>query len=125
METHEKTLERLRILEGLYRDGYQSDVIDRSLGKLLDLERASARRHLEELDRRLHGYEEQYQMSSSDFYRRFRRGELGDDVGFVEWSAFFEMRLALHDRLDALEAELDKTSEVSQTSEVLQKTCES
>jgi len=30
-------------------------------------------------------------MSSSDFERRFRAGELGDDVDFVEWNAFYRM----------------------------------
>lgn len=45
----------------------------------------------QELESRLAAYETQYQMSSGEFYRRFRLGELGDTMDFVEWSVFYEM----------------------------------
>lgn len=40
---------------------------------------------------RLDMYERKYGMTSADFYTRFRAGELGDAVDFVEWSVFWNM----------------------------------
>lgn len=44
----------------------------------------------------------QYGMTSKDFYRRFRSGELGDEMDFVEWSVFWDMHVATQKRLDSL-----------------------
>jgi hypothetical protein len=105
MTTKEKTLTHLRHLEALYRRGYRSDVVDRSLDKVLALEKETARRELKELQERLRAFEAQYQLSSQEFYQRFRAGELGDAVDFVEWSIFYEMAESVRERLEALEAE--------------------
>jgi len=106
MATTEKTLDRLHHLEALYRHGYRSEVIDRSLGKILALERTTATRQFGELEGRLRELEVEYQMSSNDFYRRFRAGELGDAIDFVEWSAFYEMRETVRKGLEVLGAEV-------------------
>ncbi len=105
MTTKEKTLSRLRHFENLYRRGYQSDVVDRSLDKIVALERAAAQRELAELQERLQAFEAQYQMPSAEFYRRFRAGELGDAMDFVEWSVFYEMWESVRERLQVLAAE--------------------
>lgn len=77
-------------------------MVDRSLDKLLSLERAAAERELGELQRRLAEFERQYAMSSTDFYQRFRAGELVDTADFVEWSVFYEMRESVRERLEML-----------------------
>jgi hypothetical protein len=105
MATEEKTLKKLRYLQMLYHQGYRSDMIDRSLDKIIALERASAQRELGDLRNRLQVFETRYHMSSEDFYRRFRAGELGDAMDFVEWSAFYEMWKSVWERLEMLEAE--------------------
>lgn len=64
MASNDTTLDKLRFLETLYHHGYQSDVIDRSLDKMIALELAKARRELTELQARLEIFEQQYQMSS-------------------------------------------------------------
>ena len=46
---------------------------------------------LRRLAARLSAYEQQYRMTSDEFYRRFCAGKLGDDMDFVEWSIFWEM----------------------------------
>ena len=106
MTTTETTLVRLRHLEALYRRGYRSQLVDRSLDKIISLERTAASRQLAELQERLRRLEVQYQMSSTDFYRRFRAGELGDAADFVEWSAFYEMCESVRRGLDLLGAEV-------------------
>jgi hypothetical protein len=105
MATPERTLERLQYLAALYRQGYRSAVVERSLEKLLHLEKEAARRELAELGERLQAFETQYQMPSEAFYQRFRAGELGDSAEVVEWSVFYEMWQSVQERLAGLEAE--------------------
>ena len=104
MATNDQTLEKLQYLETLYRQGYRSEVIDRSLDKIIALERAAARREYADLRERLQAFETRYQMSSEDFYRRFRTGEMGDPMDVVEWSIFYEMWESVRARLAILEA---------------------
>jgi hypothetical protein len=105
MATPERTLERLQYLAALYRQGYRSVVVERSLEKLLHLEKEAARRELAELGERLQAFETRYQMPSEMFYQRFRAGELGDSAEMVEWSVFYEMWQSVQERLAGLEAE--------------------
>ncbi len=47
-----------------------------------------------DLENRVKQYENQYRMSSEEFYPRFRSGELGDDMDYFEWNVYYEMLLA-------------------------------
>jgi hypothetical protein len=86
-------------LLNLYRGGYHSPVVDQTVGKLITLEVKQCRAELQRLTARLSRYEQQYRMTSDEFYRRFRSGELGDDMDWVEWSIFWDMHLATQERL--------------------------
>ncbi len=46
MSMHTSTLDKLRVLEALYRQGYQSDVVDRTLDKIIALENVHTRQEL-------------------------------------------------------------------------------
>ena len=105
MEAAIRTLDKLRSLEQLYRHGFQSEVIDRTLDKLLAAEAEQARAERCDLEARLSAYEKQFNMSSQEFYHRFRSGELGDGMDLVEWSVFYEMYQDIRQRLDVLEAD--------------------
>ncbi|HOU15842.1 MAG TPA: hypothetical protein PKZ84_22285 [Anaerolineae bacterium] len=94
------TLEKLSVLETLYRRGYQSDVIDLTVDKMIALERERAERELKEFDIRLKAFEQHYQMRSEDFYRRFQQGQLGDSADFFEWSAVYAMHQSVVERLE-------------------------
>jgi hypothetical protein len=52
------------------------------------------------LIRSLVAYEQQHHMPSADFYARYQRGELGDDVDFVEWAGDYQHYLQLKDELE-------------------------
>ena len=104
MSTTMATLDKLRSLEQLYRQGYRTEVIDRTVDKLLAMEMEQAYKELRDLGARLSRYEQQYNMTSSEFYRRFRAGELGDEMDFVEWSVFYDMHQATLRRLKLLGA---------------------
>lgn len=105
MPTQTSTLDKLHQLESLYRQGYQSDVVDRTLDKIIALENVQTRQELSEIEARLHAFEQEYQMSSAEFYQRFYGGALGDVADFFEWSAFFDMAQSLRQRLQTLENE--------------------
>ncbi len=105
MEAAIRTLDKLRSLEQLYRQGFRSEVIDRTLDKLLAAEAERVLAERRDLEARLSAYEKQFNMSSQEFYRRFRAGELGDEMDFVEWSVFYEMYQVTRQRLDMLGAD--------------------
>jgi len=107
MTTQVDTLDKLKILESLYHQGYQSEVVDRALGKIIALESAHTRQELDDFHVRLIAFEQEYQMKSEDFYVRFHAGELGDAADFFEWSALYDMAEALHARLESLEREVE------------------
>ncbi len=102
MTVQTQTVGRLQSLLDLYLDGYQSRVVDQTLSKLISLEVGQCRAELQRLAARLTTYERQYGMTSREFYQRFRSGELGDAIDFVEWSAFWDMHQATQRRLDNL-----------------------
>ena len=105
MEGAIRTIDKLRSLEQLYRQGFQSEVIDRAIDKLLAAEAERALAERRDLEARLSAYEGQFNMSSEEFYRRFRAGKLGDGMDFVEWSVFYEMYQAILQRLKVLGAD--------------------
>ncbi|MBS1248793.1 MAG: hypothetical protein MAG431_00355 [Chloroflexi bacterium] len=107
MTKHTSTLDKLKTLESLYNQGYQSDVIDRALSKIIALESTRSRQKLNELESRLTSFEQKYHMKSDNFYTLFRAGELGDDVDFFEWSALYDMFLTLRQRLQSLKSEVE------------------
>ena len=47
----------------------------------------------EELSERLHTYELKYGYSTIEFYRRYERGELGDDDDLMTWAGLYHLYL--------------------------------
>lgn len=45
----------------------------------------------EALHRRLSAFEEQYGLSSVEFYERYQRGELGDERDFIVWAGLIQL----------------------------------
>jgi len=66
-------------------------VLELTIDKLLDRETSRLISQKARLEQQLDGFEQEYHLSSKEFYDKFERGELGDDMDFVEWSATYEM----------------------------------
>jgi hypothetical protein len=98
-------LDKLYLLESLYRCGYQSDIVDRTLDKIIALENIQTRQELRTMEIKLQAFEQKFQMSSAEFHQRFTAGELGDAIDFFEWSAYYNMGQNLRQRLQTLENE--------------------
>lgn len=47
----------------------------------------------EDLNERLHTYEQRYGYSTIEFYRRFKEGELGDDDEMMMWAGLYHLYL--------------------------------
>ena len=99
------TVKRLSQMAKLYERQQASDVMTRTLEKLIDYETETSRALLGQLQRDLAGFEEQYGLSSEEFYRQFEAGKIGDDMDFVEWASLFQMAQNLQERLQLLTSE--------------------
>jgi hypothetical protein len=82
-------LNKVRMLERYVElcNGQTDIALAYTVNKLLEREKAQLAQTLDRLNARLKEFELRYNVSSQDFYLRFERGELGDDMDLIEWSA--------------------------------------
>jgi len=99
------TAQRLSTLAQLYQQGQASQLMDRTLDKLLAHEAEQARLQLEALDADLATFERQYGMTSAEFLRHYQGGQTDDRMDYVEWASLIRMRENLLHRLHLLTGE--------------------
>lgn len=105
MTTLEKVQKLERYLAQLNPE--REPVIDMAIDKLLNRERLRLREHLTTLRDQLAEFEKRYDMSTEAFCERFERGELGDDMDFMEWAATRDMLINTERHLGILAGEID------------------
>ena len=98
----ENTLQRLRLLETLYEGGYQDEVVDRAVEKLLTHQIQKDQAQLVELQTELVKFEEQFGMDSDQFEAKYQCGEMGDDADVFEWHTLYRMAQRLRANLQLL-----------------------
>lgn len=96
------TADRLRRLAYLLRAGQASELMERTLDKLFVYETEQSQTQFEQLQSDLRGFEQQYGMSSEEFYRRYQAGETDDRMDFVEWASLVQMAENMKARLALL-----------------------
>ena len=101
------TAKRLHALAELYQQGQVSELMDHTLEKLLRHEAEQCQAQLGQLQADLAEFERKYQLSSTEFYRRFQAGQTGDAMDYVEWASLVQMADNLHKRLRLLTGEVD------------------
>ncbi|MCB0206641.1 MAG: hypothetical protein KDH89_17610 [Anaerolineae bacterium] len=99
------TAQRLTQLAVLYQKGQASELMDRTLEKLLALETQQSSDQLAELQADLVEFEKRYQMTSTDFYARYQTGETDDRMDYVEWASLVQMADNLRKRVVLLTGE--------------------
>lgn len=104
MPAQSRFLDQLQVLNALYQRGYHSDLMERSLAKIIELEHSHALQQASDLQAKLQAYETQYHIPSDIFYQQFNAGELGDGMEFFEWSAFYDMWQSVQTRLGVLQS---------------------
>ena len=91
--------ERLQALADLYRQSQESDLMDRTLERLLRHEAERSQAQLGQLQADLAEWEQHYRLSSDEFYQRFQAGQMGDDMDYAEWALLMQMADNLEKRL--------------------------
>jgi len=105
VETHTLTAERLHALAEIYEQGHVSDLMDRTLAKLLRHEADECQAQLRQLQADLGEFEQKYQRSSTEFYQQFQAGQSSDAMDYVEWASLVQMAANLTKRLRLLSGE--------------------
>ena len=105
MAVRRQTLTQIQSLARLYEAGYQSNTVDITIEKLVNMERTRLQSESDNLTERLREFERQHHLSSDEFHRKFQAGEMGDDADMFEWDAFYLMWLSIQEKLEALLSE--------------------
>jgi len=98
--------QRLQTLAQLYQQGQASELMERTLDKLLIYEADVCRGQLSQLQQDLAEFERRYGLSSTEFYRRFQAGQTDDRMDYVEWASLVQMRDNARRRLQLLTGEV-------------------
>jgi hypothetical protein len=101
------TAERLHALAELYQQGHVSELMERTLGKLLRQEAEVCQAQLRQLQADLAEFEQKYRRSSTEFYQQFQAGQTGDEMDYVEWASLIQMADNLKKRLRLLSGEAE------------------
>jgi hypothetical protein len=98
------TLEKVRRLEQYVElvNGQVDQVLESTIDKMLDRERQRLLLQQARLESQIADFEARYGWTSDEFYPRFERGELGDDLDLIEWSATIEMARNLRRTIELL-----------------------
>ena len=97
-------LEKVQRLERYVQaaNGQVDEIVESTIDKLLGRERQRLINQLARLEAQAAEFENRYGWRSSEFYPRFERGELGDAMDFIEWSATIEMIRNLRGRVTSI-----------------------
>ena len=100
------TLEKVQRLEQYLRldDSVNDPIVDRTVTKLLHRESSRMEALRTRLSEQIREFEQQYQLPSAEFYARYERGDMGDDMDFIEWASTCEMLSNVNKRLTILES---------------------
>lgn len=105
MKANPLTAERLHALAELYQQGQVSELMERTLAKLLRHEAEQCQAQLRQLQADLADFEQKYQRSSTEFYQQFQAGHTSDEMDYVEWASLVQMADNLKKRLSLLTGE--------------------
>ena len=100
-----RTVRNVQVLAQLIQSGQASELMDRTLDKLVQSEIDASRTKFRELRQDLAVFEEQYRLSSAEFYKSFQMGLTDDRMDYIEWASLFQMKENLRRRLKILTGE--------------------
>lgn len=98
-----KTLAKVKGLEQFLRKHGDDVLISQTLSKMLQYRVRQFEKEIKKLDEELKRFEHLHFKKSSDFFREFSEGLLGDDMDLVEWASLYQMRRHLLEKKAELE----------------------
>ena len=93
------------LLIRLYSIGFVSSYLDRVLDKVFAQQATEYEVLIQQLRSDLAEFEAKYEMNSATFYARFRAGEMGDAMDFMEWASLYDMHEGAVQRLSLLKSQ--------------------
>ena len=82
---------------------------DAALRKIVESQAARERVVLHDLENDLRELEQQYQLTSEEFFHRWQAGEMPDTADFMDWNALYQMALEVRERLKLLHNKTETT----------------
>ena len=92
----------VRWLAELYEKKQVSSLTAQTLNKAVEYEVSQSQAQLEEIEKVLTKYEEQFNMSTAEFFERYQAGQTGDSAESVEWASLAQMAENIRKRLALL-----------------------
>ncbi len=89
----------VRKLAELYEKKQVSSLTAQTLNKAVEYELSQSQMQLTEIEKVLADYEKQFNLSTSEFYQRYRAGQTDDSAESVEWASLAQMAESIRRRL--------------------------
>ncbi len=96
-------LVELKKLQHVVESFGSNPLIEKTIRKLISLRKQELKRTLRHLSEEFRALEQRYQLSSSDFQKRYAEGTLGDDVDLIKWASILDMQQRAQAQLEYLE----------------------
>jgi hypothetical protein len=99
----DQTLLKVKNLQNFIKKHGEDNFISQTISKMLNYKIRAYENKIKKLDKDIKRFERTYKKDSSVFFKEFRAGTAGDDIAFVEWASFYQMRNLLLDKKAELE----------------------
>ncbi|MGH7597629.1 MAG: hypothetical protein ACREOI_14845 [bacterium] len=96
------TITKIKTLENFLNKHGDDAYIANTLAKMLDYKIQQYDKDIAALQEDLCVFEKKYAMTSAEFFSKFQKGGLGDEMDFIEWSALYQMRQNLLEKKEEL-----------------------
>jgi tRNA A-37 threonylcarbamoyl transferase component Bud32 len=92
--------DKIEILEKI---GIEKQV-ENSVNKIIDFQLAKYQKIIQEITSELKIFENSFQLTSTDFYKKFNSGEIGDASDYIEWASLYENFVYYNEKIELLKS---------------------
>lgn len=103
--SHVQAAQRFSKLAELFKNGQVSELTAQTINKLMEYEINQTRSLLKDVELDLAAYENQFGMSTVEFFKRYQDGKTDDSAETVEWASLTQMAERMRQRLEYLTSE--------------------
>ena len=96
LDLKDETKEKLKKILDQYSD---KEVFAKSI---IEYETSQLKKGIVNIQLDLKSFEKKYELTSKDFYQKFKSGEFGDDEDYIIWAGIYEMLIQNRNRVAEL-----------------------